>query len=144
MSHPGNNDPTTAVAWRPRAAARKATLLASLLLAAGCDSDCGLTSTIPGYTPECDSALVLYPEESLLEVDEVIEAWLPADPTPNTAYGATSGNPLTLLINGELANSHGTKVVFGHSLSEVVIEANIDAGSISGSLNPPLLDLRNE
>lgn len=95
--------------------------------------DCSLRSTVASYEPECaDALLVLWPEESRLRVDDRVEALLPADPQEDTTYGGTSGNPLTFLLDEELADSRETTVTLGPGLTTARIDASLASGTLTG------------
>ena len=95
--------------------------------------NCGLSSTVPDYQPSCEEALlVLWPDESRLRVDGRLEAVLPPDPQQNTTYGGTSGNPLTLFLDEELADAVETTVTLGPELATARIDARIGSGRIEG------------
>lgn len=111
-----------------------------LLLAPACtdasDPDaCGLTTTLPGWTPACDASWDVYEEDALLEVDGRLEAWLPR-PLEDVTYGGQTGNELTLLFDGELASGRISTVRLADTQTTVRIEATFDAGTISGVVFP--------
>ena len=94
---------------------------------------CDLRSTVPSYEPACEDALlVLWPDESRLRVDGRVEALLPPDPQEDTTYGGTSGNPLTLLLDEELADSQMTTLTLGPGRETARLDAALDSGNIWG------------
>lgn len=81
-------------------------LLALSILA--CAAPCDLASTIPGYTPQCDGAVMArYPDETRVVVLGAqagsLVAYLPAR-VREQAYGGTSGEPLTVVVDTEKAD----------------------------------------
>jgi hypothetical protein len=118
-------------------------LLAATLAAGtgGCappEEGCGLESTVGWYAPSCAAVLVRYPEETRLFVDDLLVGYLPAEVAPETVYGGTSGNPLTLLLGESLATARLSTVTFGASLTEVRIEADFSEGEVWGIVEAEL------
>jgi len=109
-------------------------MIVTLLLSLGCapKDECGLASSVPGYAPACDAWLVTYPDETRLFVDEIFVAYFPSAPRPNTTYGGTTGNPITVLLGDRLAETRKTTVEFGGELSAVWLDATFDDGEVIG------------
>lgn len=101
---------------------------------------CALESSYPGFVPECQAVLAQFPEESRLQLDGRLTAFLPPDVQPETPYGGLSGNPLTILLDEDLANPRESTVTFGPGLMTARIVAVFDAGEVSGVLEPTLVD----
>ena len=125
---------------------RLALSLATLcLLAVGCSSPeepaapCELTSSYPGYTPQCSAVLALFPEESRLQIDGRLTAFLPPDVQAETPYGGLSGNSLTILLDEDLAISRESTLTFGPDFLSARIVAVFDDGEVSGVLEPTLV-----
>ncbi len=77
-------------------------LVAGLSALPACDDGCDLASTLPGFTPVCDDAvLARYPDETRLVVlsaeGGALVAYLPAG-VEELPYGGTTGRPLSVLI----------------------------------------------
>ncbi len=105
---------------------------------------CDLNSTVAGFEPNCDTALMIdYNRESRLLIDGgegALVAYLPARPEAGK-YGAETGNPLTVLVSvGEreqVAESRTTWVVLGEMTeqsAEVYLHAVFEMGEVDGSL----------
>jgi hypothetical protein len=101
---------------------------------------CELNSSYPGYTPECSAVLAQFPEESRLQVDGRLTAFLPPDVQADTPYGGLSGNPLTILLDDDLAISRESTLTFGPDFLIARIVAVFDDGQVSGVLAPTLVD----
>jgi len=101
---------------------------------------CELRSTVAHYDPACDTWLVLYPEEARIFVDEILVAYLPPDPQPDTVYGGQSGNALTVILDEELANARSSTVTFGPSLEEARLAFSFESGDVSGVVFPQLTE----
>ena len=120
-----------------RAPTATALVILAAIPAAGCapEEGCGLSSTVADYSPRCEAALVLWPDESRLFVDDRLVAYLPPDPQPGTVYGGTTGRPITVLLDEQLAVSRATTVAFLGSLDTLRIDAQFEAGELSGTLD---------
>lgn len=101
---------------------------------------CELSSTYPGFVPQCQAVLAQFGEESRLQVDSRLTAFLPPDVQPETPYGGLSGNPLTILLDEELADPRESTVTFGPGLATARIVALFDAGEVSGVVQPTVVD----
>lgn len=100
---------------------------------------CELSSSYPGYTPECSAVLAQFPEESRLQIDGRLTAFLPPDVQAETPYGGLSGNPLTILLDEDLAISRESTLTFGPEFLSARIVAIFDDGEVSGVLEPTLV-----
>ncbi len=103
------------------------------------ESPCELDSSYPGYTPECSAVLAQFPEESRLQIDGRLTAFLPPDVQPETPYGGLSGNPLTILLDEDLAISRESTLTFGPEFLSARLVAVFDDGEVSGVLVPTLV-----
>lgn len=100
---------------------------------------CELSSSYPGYTPQCSAVLAQFPEESRLQIDGRLTAFLPPDVQAETPYGGLSGNPLTILLDEDLAISRESTLTFGPELLSARIVAVFDDGEVRGVLEPTLV-----
>ena len=101
---------------------------------------CELNSSYPGYTPECSAVLAQFPEESRLQVDGRLTAFLPPNVQADVSYGGLSGNPLTILLDDDPAISRESTLTFGPDFLSARILAVFDAGQVSGVLEPTLVE----
>lgn len=101
---------------------------------------CELRSTVASYTPACEAWLVVYPEEARVFIDEVLVAYLPPAPQPNTTYGGQSGNAMTVILDEELANARGSTLTFGPDLGEARIDFRFDSGEVVGVVFPQIAE----
>ena len=111
--------------------------------------DCSLSSTVPRFSPDCDTAaLYRYPGESRLIVPGTQEgtliAWLPEE-LDTSEYGGTSGNPLDVSLElGDAqtwATDRTTTLTFaslGHDEAELRLHADFSEGVVSGPLAVPV------
>lgn len=120
-----------------RALTTTALVILAAIPGAGCaaEQSCGVTSTVADYTPECAAALVIWPEEARLIVDDRLVAYLPPDVQPETVYGGTTGRPITVLLDDRLAEVRPTAVTFLGSLEEVRVDAVFADGEVYGTVS---------
>lgn len=100
---------------------------------------CELNSSYPGYTPACSAVLAQFPEESRLQIDGRLTAFLPPDVQAETPYGGLSGNPLTILLDEDLAISRESTLTFGPEFLSARIVAVFVDGEVSGVLVPTVV-----
>jgi hypothetical protein len=107
-----------------------------LMLLAGCpeppSEDCLLTSTVEGYEPACDAALVFWDEETRLRIDGRVEALLPADPEQDTTFGGTTGNPMTVFLDEELGEARESTLTLGPGLTSARLDLEFPSGRVEG------------
>lgn len=118
-------------------------MLVLLLACADPPSPCGVESTVPGFVPDCDGAVLSYleGESRLVLVGDggALVAFLPAD-IEEVEYGGTSGRYLavTLEVGGQesAAEARTTTLTFAR-LDEDAAEARISADFESGTVVGP-------
>ena len=78
--------------------------------------------------------------QSRLQVDGRLTAFLPPNVQADVSYGGLSGNPLTILLDDDLAISRESTLTFGPDFLSARILAVFDAGQVSGVLEPNLVE----
>lgn len=128
-----------------------------LLLGCGDPEEvCGLESTLPEYTPFCETAgLTVYPDESRVAVGGTggyLVLSLPPELSEGEVYGGTSGQPMLALLtlgdgSEELATARTSTVRVGaldSSTVELGLWLNFDSGEINGAFQVPVLSPEGE
>ena len=121
-----------------------------ILLSCGDVNDCTLSSDVPSFIPDCDTAqLVRYAGESRLAIGGsggVLTLYLPEDLDAGTIYGGTSGNALLSILSlsdrEEIAfdrTSTMTIAQIGPAEAELQLSLDFDSGAIEGPLQVPVL-----
>ena len=112
---------------------------------------CGLQSSLPAYTPDCETAgAATYPDETRLVVGGTggyLTVSLPPDVQAGTVYGGTTGEPLlavlTLGSGAELLAEGRTSTVRVARADGDELEAGLSlefaGGEITGAVTAPLL-----
>jgi len=128
--------------------------LLGLLLFAGCEPEatCGLQSSVPGFSPDCDTAgTAFYDEETRVAIGGTggyLVLYLPAPLEAGAVYGGTSGNPLTALLtladDQELLGIPRTSSVRVAAVdagrAELGLSLDFDTGEITGAVTAPVLE----
>lgn len=116
------------------------------------DGDCGLQSTVAGYTPDCTTAgVTFYTEETLAAVGGAggyLVLYLPPDVSAGEVYGGTSGNPMTAILtfadeSEELAKARTSTVRVGSvgpQGVELGLSLSLPSGEITGAVTAPVLE----
>ena len=114
------------------------------------EPDCGLTSSLPGFEPRCETAATIrYVGETRFFVEGtagLLTAYLP-EQLESQRYGGTSGNPLVLLLSlergDETAKARTSWLTIGevrpHEV-EIHLNAEFEGGTISGSVQSPMFE----
>ena len=114
----------------------------ALLVSASACAPCGLTSTIADFQPDCRDAVARqYDTETRVALpgaDKTLVIYLPGDIELGTRYGGTTGNPVTFLLDNELAIGAGSTVTL-HVLDDARVEgsmlAQFESGDVEGTFS---------
>ena len=114
----------------------------ALLMSASACAPCGLTSTISDFEPDCRDAVARqYDTETRVALpggDKTLVIYLPGDIELGTRYGGTTGNPVTFLLDNELAIGAGSTVTL-QVLDEAHVEGSMrvqfESGDVEGTFS---------
>ena len=114
----------------------------SLLMSVSACAPCGLTSTIADFEPDCQDAVARqYDTETRVALpgaDKTLVIYLPGDIEIGTRYGGTTGNPVTFLLDNELAIGAGSTVTL-HVLDDARVEGSMrvqfESGDVEGTFS---------
>jgi len=119
-------------------------MLACAALPLACGPRCTLASTLPGFVPQCDVAvLARYSDESRLVIlgsqGGALVGYLPA-PLQSGPYGDTTGRSLTVIVDGDPTDFLATPPLAWLNISDLTVDsatvditAEFDQGWVDGT-----------